>query len=90
MKKIPYYFCVFLASFSFAQCILEISDTTHINCNGDNSGAIGLNVLNATQPYTINLSNGAVTINGDSFSGLTAGTFSSYFWMQICVAIQLK
>ena len=75
MKKIPFLFCAFLASFSFAQCSLEISDTTHINCNGDNSGAIGLNVLNAAQPYTINLSNGAVAVNGDSFSGLTAGTY---------------
>ena len=75
MKKIPFLFYILLASFSFAQCSLEISDTTHINCNGDNSGAIGLNVLNATQPYTISLSNGAVAINGDSFSGLTAGTY---------------
>ena len=63
------------SKFSFAQCSLEISDTTHINCNGDNTGAIGLNVLNAAQPYTVNLSNGAVAVNGDSFSGLTAGTY---------------
>ena len=75
MKKIPFLFCTFLASFSFAQCSLEISDTTHINCNGDNSGAIGLNVLNANRPFTINLSNGAVVVNGDSFSGLTAGIY---------------
>ena len=75
MKKIPFLFCTFLSSFSLAQCSLEISDTTHINCNGDNTGAIGLNVLNAAQPYTVNLSNGAVAINGDSFSDLTAGTY---------------
>ena len=75
MKKIPFLFCTFLASFSFSQCSLEISDTTHINCNGDNSGAIGLNVLNVTQPYTVYLSNGAVAVNGDSFSGLIAGTY---------------
>ncbi len=75
MKKISFLFCTFFASFSFAQCSLEISDTTHINCNGDNSGAIGLNVLNAAKPYTINSSNGAVAVNGDSFSGLTAGTY---------------
>ena len=75
MKKILFLFCIFLASFSFAQCSIEISDTTHINCNGDNSGAIDLNVLNAALPYTINLSNGAVAVNGDSFSGLTAGTY---------------
>ncbi|MEC8273322.1 MAG: gliding motility-associated C-terminal domain-containing protein [Bacteroidota bacterium] len=75
MKKIPFYFCVFLASFSFAQCSLEISDTTHINCYGDNSGAIDLNVLNAAKPYIINLSNGAVSTNGYSFSDLTAGIY---------------
>ena len=75
MKKIPFLFCTFLASFSLAQCSLEISDTTHINCNGDNTGAIGLNVLKAAQPYTVNSSNGAVAVNGDSFSGLTAGTY---------------
>ena len=60
MKKTPFLFCTFLASFCLAQCSLEISDTSHINCNGDNTGAISLNVLNAAQPYTVNLSNGAV------------------------------
>ena len=75
MKKILFIFCVFLESFSFAQCALEISDTTHINCNGDNTGAISLNVSNANQPYTISLSNGQVAVNGDSFSSLIAGTY---------------
>ena len=75
MKKISLIICTFLASLSFAQCSLEISDTTHINCNGDDSGALGLSVLNVVQPYTINLSNGAVAVNGNSFSGLTAGTY---------------
>ena len=75
MKKIPFIFYTFLASFSFAQCILEISDTTHINCNGDNSGAISLNIFNASNPYTISLNNGVVADNGNSFSGLTAGNY---------------
>ena len=34
-----------------------------------------INVLNAVKPYTISLSNGAISVNGDSFSGLTAGTY---------------
>lgn len=75
MKKILFVFYTSLASLSFAQCSLEITDTTHINCHGDNSGAISLNVLNTAQPYTVNLSNGAVSVNGDNFSGLIAGTY---------------
>jgi len=75
MSKIPLLFCVFLASLTFAQCSLETSDTTHINCYGDNTGAFELNVLNAAQPYSLNLSNGAVVVNGSGFTDLYAGVY---------------
>ena len=75
MKKNLLLIYTFLASFTFAQCSFEISDTTHINCSGDNSGAISLNIFNASNPYTISLNNGVVAVNGNSFSGLTAGNY---------------
>lgn len=75
MSKIPLLFSVFLASLTFAQCSLEIYDTTHINCNGENTGAFDLNVLNAAQPYSLSLSNGAVVVNGNGFTNLYAGIY---------------
>ena len=75
MRVIPFLFCILLAGVTFAQCSLEISDTTHVNCNGDNTGALELNVLNAMQPYSLNMSNGAVVVNGNDFSGLSAGNY---------------
>jgi gliding motility-associated-like protein len=75
MSKIPLLFCVFLANLTFAQCSLETSDTTHVNCYGDNTGAFELNVLNAAQPYSLNLNNGAVAVNGSGFTDLYAGVY---------------
>lgn len=75
MRRISILFFVLLAGLTFAQCTLELSDTTHINCYGDNTGAFELNVLNAVQPYSLNLSNGAVVVNGNSFFGLSAGIY---------------
>ena len=59
---------VFISSFSFGQCSLEISDTTHINCFGDNSGALEINAINAVKPYILSLSNGSISVNGNGFS----------------------
>jgi len=66
---------VFISSFSFGQCSLEISDTTHINCFGDNSGALEINVINSVKPYILSLSNGSISVNGNGFSGLSAGNY---------------
>ena len=68
-------FCVLFANFLFSQCSLEISDIKHIDCYGDNSGALAIDVVNAVKPYSLNLSNGAISINGNSFSGLVAGNY---------------
>ena len=66
---------IFLSSFSFGQCSLEISDTTHSNCFGDNSGALEINVIDAVKPYFLSLSNGAISVNGSGFSNLSAGNY---------------
>ena len=68
-------FCVLYANFLFSQCSLEITDTIHVDCYGDNSGALAIDVINAVKPYSLNLSNGAISINGNGFSGLFAGNY---------------
>lgn len=65
---------LFFNHFMFAQCSIEFTDTTHVNCYGDNTGAFSLNV-NAVSPYSLNLSNGAVSMNGTEFTALFAGNY---------------
>ena len=66
---------LFLHTVAFSQCSLEISDTTHVNCNGENTGAFSFNVT-AAEPYSVSLSNGAVSMNGTSFANLNACAIS--------------
>ena len=67
---------LFLQTVAFSQCSLEISDTTHVNCNGENTGAFSFNVT-AAEPYSVSLSNGAVSMNGTSFANLNAGSYEA-------------
>ena len=67
---------LFLQTVAFSQCSLEISDTTHVNCNGENTGAFSFNVT-AAEPYSVSLSNGAVSMNGTSFANLNAGNYEA-------------
>jgi gliding motility-associated-like protein len=75
MSRILLFFCVFFSSLTFAQCSLEISDTTHVNCKGESTGAITFNIINAVQPYSLNLSNGSVVVDGNQFLNLSAGQY---------------
>jgi gliding motility-associated-like protein len=67
---------LFLQTVAFSQCSLEISDTTHVNCNGENTGAFSFNVT-AAEPYSVSLSNGAVSMNGTSFANLNSGNYEA-------------
>ena len=67
---------LFLHFVAFSQCSLEISDTTHVNCSGDNTGAFSFNIT-AVEPYSVSLSNGAVSMNGTGFSNLNAGNYEA-------------
>lgn len=75
MNRFLLFFCVFLVNFVFAQCSLDLSDTTHVKCNGDYSGSFSVDVSNAVKPYSLNLSNGVVLVNGQTFTNLSAGDY---------------
>ncbi|MBL0051227.1 MAG: hypothetical protein IPP29_06725 [Bacteroidetes bacterium] len=42
---------------------LTIGTVTNVNCNGNNNGAININIAGGTTPYTYAWSNGATTQN---------------------------
>ncbi len=66
----------FLTDISSAQCDLSVVDTVHVNCNGDASGSIVLDVSLAFSPYFLYLSNGVVQNDSPTFSNLEAGNYS--------------
>ena len=76
MTKLFILLPLFLQTVAFSQCSLEISDTTHVNCSGENTGAFSFNVT-AAEPYSVSLSNGAVSMNGISFANLNAGNYEA-------------
>ena len=61
---------------AFSQCSIEISDTTHVNCFGDNTGGFTFNVT-AVGSYSVSLSNGVVSMNGSEFANLNAGVYQA-------------
>ena len=56
------------------QCVMQITDTTHVNCFGESSGSFLLDIV-AESPYTITLSTGEASVNGSGFSNLIAGNY---------------
>ncbi len=76
LRMKPFLIIVVLFSCSLAksQCSMEFTDTTHVNCNGENTGSFSINVV-ASNPYTISLSNGQTLINGIGFSNLFADNY---------------
>ena len=56
------------------QCNLQIIDTTHVNCFGESTGSILLDVM-AQSPYSISLNTGESYIDGSGFSNLIAGNY---------------
>jgi len=67
---------LFLAKMSLGQCSLELSDTTHISCYGENSGSFAMTV-NSSVEYTLTLNTGAVLVNSSVFSNLYAGNYQA-------------
>nr|MBK9649980.1 SprB repeat-containing protein [Bacteroidota bacterium] len=47
---------------------LTIGTVTNVNCNGNNNGAININIVGGTTPYTYAWSNGATTQNVNNLS----------------------
>ena len=65
-----------MSNFVLAQCELELVDTIHIKCNGQNNGGFTL-ATNAAMPFDIFLNNGVVQTNNLVFSGLLASNYSA-------------
>lgn len=65
---------LFIGTNVYSQCSIEITDTVHVNCNGAYTGAVYMNIQ-AANPYTLSLSNGAISIDGSSFEGLLAENY---------------
>jgi len=68
--------CLFLAKVSLGQCSLELSDTTHISCHGENTGSFSMMVTSPVA-FTITLNTGAVLVNSTVFSNLYAGNYQA-------------
>ena len=66
MNKLFFYF-IFVSNFVLAQCELELVDTIHIKCNGQNNGGFTL-ATNAAMPFDFFLNNGVVQTNNLVFS----------------------
>lgn len=58
---------------TYAQLTASINSATNLSCNGDNTGAVDINVSGGVLPYSYSWSNGDTT---QDVSGLSAGTYS--------------
>ncbi|MBL0051220.1 MAG: SprB repeat-containing protein [Bacteroidetes bacterium] len=50
------------------QLLVNVSNFSNVNCNGNNNGAININIAGGTTPYTYAWSNGATTQNVNNLS----------------------
>jgi len=67
--------CVETASVTLTdppQILIEIVSITHVECHGDNTGAVIVAASNGTEPYTYEWDNG---LTGPSLVNLPAGTY---------------
>lgn len=75
-KTIFLLFNVIFCGYAFSQCELTILDTTHVKCNGQNTGAFNLQTV-TNQSFQIFLSNGVVQNNNLNFENLLADNYTA-------------
>lgn len=74
MKLVLLFFSTLLCKHVVGQCVMQIVDTVHVDCFGENTGSFTLDVV-AESPYTITLGTGQASIDGNGFSNLMAGNY---------------
>lgn len=69
---------LWFVKFSSGQCQLSVVDTVHVNCYGDDSGSVDLDVSSAASPFYLYLDNGVVLNDNVSFLNLSAADYVVY------------
>ena len=76
LKKIIFLlFTIIFYGSVYSQCEMLVSDTTHVQCFGENTGGFNLQ-SSASQPFEIFLSNGVVQNNNLIFTNLLASNYT--------------